>query len=128
MRLLRVAAFATAMAAFVPVPAQSAITQCGIASWYGPGFHGRTTASGERFNQNALTAAHPSLPFGTVVLVRRTDGGGSVRVRINDRGPYAGGRIIDLSHAAAEELGMIEDGIVPVRISIVGGEGNLPGC
>lgn len=73
----------------------------GLASWYGPGFHGRRSANGEIYNQHALTAAHRSLPFGTRVKVTNTRTGRSVVVRINDRGPYAGGRIIDLSAAAA---------------------------
>lgn len=80
--------------------------QSGMASWYGPGFNGRRTASGERFNQNELTAAHRSLPFGTKVRVVDPATGRSVIVRINDRGPYAHGRVIDLSRASAEALGM----------------------
>lgn len=84
---------------------------CGQASWYGPGFHGRRTASGETFNQNDLTAAHPSLPFGTRVRVRVTRSGRSVVVRINDRGPYTGGRIIDLSAAAAAQIGLRSSGV-----------------
>lgn len=86
--------------------------QCGGASWYGNEHHGRTTASGERFDQNAMTAAHRSLPFGTMVTV--TLGDRSVRVRINDRGPFIAGRIIDLSRAAAERLGMVQRGVAPV--------------
>lgn len=80
--------------------------QQGIASWYGPGFHNRLTANGERYNMNALTAAHRTLPFGTIVLVKNTVTGKTVTVRINDRGPYIKGRIIDLSRAAARELGI----------------------
>lgn len=80
--------------------------QSGMASWYGPGFNGRKTASGERFNQNELTAAHRSLPFGTKVKVVDPATGRSVIVRINDRGPYAHGRVIDLSKASAEALGL----------------------
>lgn len=90
--------------------------QQGTASWYGPGFHGRTTASGDRFDQNGLTAAHPSLPFETEVKVTNLENGRSVNVEINDRGPHEEGRIIDLSKAAAEKLGMTGDGTVPVRI------------
>lgn len=82
----------------------------GVASWYGPGFHGRLTANGERFNQNELTAAHKTLPFGTRVLVENPRTGKQVVVRINDRGPYAKGRVIDLSKAAAQALGMIQRG------------------
>src|SRR3954463_10707083 len=80
--------------------------QTGAASWYGPGFHGKRTASGERFNTNDLTAAHKTLPFGSRVRVTNERTGKSVVVRINDRGPYAHGRVIDLSKAAAEAVGI----------------------
>ena len=80
--------------------------QSGAASWYGPGFHGKKTANGERFNTNDLTAAHKTLPFGTEVRVTNERTGKSVVVRINDRGPYAHGRVIDLSKAAAEAVGI----------------------
>src|SRR5215203_179552 len=80
--------------------------QTGAASWYGPGFHGKKTANGERFNTNALTAAHKTLPFGTQLRVTNERTGKSVVVRINDRGPYAHGRVIDLSKAAAEAVGI----------------------
>jgi rare lipoprotein A len=80
--------------------------QRGMASWYGAGFHGRRTASGEKFDMHELTAAHPSLPFGTQVLVHSPRTGRDVVVRINDRGPYARGRVIDLSQAAATMLGI----------------------
>ena len=80
--------------------------QTGAASWYGPGFHGMRTANGETFNTNALTAAHKTLPFGTQVRVKNERTGKSVVVRINDRGPYAHGRVIDLSKAAAEAVGI----------------------
>ena len=79
----------------------------GRASWYGLGFHGRKTANGEKFDMHAYTAAHPTLPFGTRVLVRNPSNGRSVIVRINDRGPYTGGRIIDVSFAAARALGIV---------------------
>ena len=92
----------------------------GMASWYGPGFHGRRSASGEIFDQNALTAAHLYLPFGTQVRVTNLDNGNSVVVRINDRGPYTGGRIIDVSAAAARNLGMINSGVAQVRLEILG--------
>lgn len=78
----------------------------GMASWYGPGFHGRRTASGERFNQYAMTAAHKTLPLGSLVLVTNLETNHSVVVRINDRGPYVRGRIIDLSKGAARALHM----------------------
>lgn len=90
--------------------------QVGIASWYGPGFHGRTTASGETFNQNKLTAAHRRLPLGAEVKVTNLENGRSVTVEINDRGPYIDGRIIDLSKAAARRIGIVEDGIAKVRV------------
>lgn len=80
--------------------------QTGVASWYGPGFHGRRTASGEVFNQHSMTAAHRHLPFGTKVRVINETTGRSVVVRINDRGPFKHGRVIDLSKSAAQELGM----------------------
>lgn len=94
-------------------------TQQGVASYYSDRFQGRTTASGEPFDQQALTAAHPSLPFGTKVVVTREDNGREVEVLINDRGPYAKGRIIDLSKRAAKALGMLSRGTVPVEISYV---------
>jgi len=102
--------------AFAPVRA----VLSGIASWYGPGFHGNRTANGETYNQNALTAAHKSLPFGTRVRVTHTGTGRSIVVRINDRGPYVGGRIIDLSAAAARVLGMAGSGVAPVRVEVLG--------
>ena len=92
----------------------------GKASWYGPGFHGRLTANGERYNQNAMTAAHKYLRFGTRVKVTNLNNGRSVIVRINDRGPFAKGRVIDLSAAAARSLNMIHSGVAPVRVTILG--------
>ena len=91
----------------------------GWASWYGPGFHGRLTANGERFNQYELTAAHRTLPFGTTVRVTNVNNGRSVVVRINDRGPFTGGRIIDLSVAAADAIGMIGSGVAPVKVEVL---------
>jgi len=88
----------------------------GLATWYGGRHHGGPTASGERFDMHAMTAAHKRLPFGTRVRVENRRNGRSVEVRINDRGPYGRGRIIDVSLAAARLLGMVEDGVVPVRI------------
>src|SRR5690349_7305600 len=81
--------------------------QTGVASWYGPGFHGRPTTSGEIYDQDGLTAAHPSLPLGTRVHVTNLDNGRGVDVRVNDRGPFVKGRAIDLSYAAAEEIGVV---------------------
>ena len=91
----------------------------GRASWYGPGFHGRKTASGERFNMNAYTAAHRSLPFGTKVRVTNKRDGRSVVVRMNDRGPYSGGRILDVSKAAASRLGLVATGTAPVTLQVL---------
>jgi rare lipoprotein A len=95
-----------------PAPAAEApvVLGEGLASWYGLAFQGRRTASGERFDMNAFTAAHPTLPFGTRVLVRNPRNDRAVVVRINDRGPFVPGRIIDLSHAAARALGMLSFG------------------
>ena len=92
----------------------------GMASWYGPGFHGRLTANGERYNQNGLTAAHKTLPFGTQVRVTNLHNGRSVIVRINDRGPYIHGRVIDLSKGAANVIGLISSGVAPVQLEILG--------
>ena len=91
----------------------------GVASYYGKKFHGRKTASGERFNMQAMTAAHKTLPFGTKVRVTNPSNGRSVIVRINDRGPYAHGRTIDLSRAAAQEIGIISRGHGTVELDIV---------
>jgi len=91
----------------------------GTASWYGQEFAGRTTANGEIFDPMQLTAAHRSLPFGTVVDVRNQKNGQIVRVRINDRGPYINDRLIDLSYAAAQRIGLVEPGIGDVELSIV---------
>jgi rare lipoprotein A len=93
-------------------------SQIGIASWYGRGHHGRATANGERFDMNRLTAAHRSLELGTVARVTNLDTGDTVHVRINDRGPYIKGRIIDLSAKAARRLGMREAGLARVRIEV----------
>ena len=96
----------------------------GWASWYGPKFHGRFSANGERFNQYAMTAAHKTLPFGTKVRVTNLDNGNSVIVRINDRGPFIPGRVIDLSSAAALVLGMIQNGVVPVKVEVIESRGS----
>jgi len=97
----------------------AAAEQVGTASWYGPRFHGRQTANGEIFNQHALTAAHRTLPLGTIAEVINIENGKSVRVRINDRGPYVGERVIDLSRAAARRLDMIDQGLAKVRVKVV---------
>jgi rare lipoprotein A len=95
--------------------AQAQSSQRGLASWYGPGFHGRRTASGEKFNANGLTAAHRTLPFGTRVKVTNERSGRSVVVRINDRGPFVRGRVIDLSKASAQSIGL--SGVAKVALS-----------
>lgn len=91
----------------------------GIASWYGPSFHGKPSASGEPYNMWAMTAAHRTLPFGTIVQVKSVETGKSVAVRINDRGPFIRGRIIDLSYAAARELAMIGKGTEEVVLKVL---------
>lgn len=93
--------------------------ETGIASWYGPGFHGKPTANGEAFDQNALTAAHRTLPMPSMVRVTNLDNGRSLKVRINDRGPFKNGRIIDLSRRAADLLGFRRQGTAKVRVEIV---------
>ncbi|MFM7448517.1 MAG: septal ring lytic transglycosylase RlpA family protein [Leptolyngbyaceae cyanobacterium] len=95
----------------------------GWASWYGPGLHGNPSASGEPFNQHDLTAAHRTLPFGTRVQVTNLDNGRTVVVRINDRGPFHGNRIIDISTAAARILGLVQSGVAPVRLDVVDDRG-----
>ncbi len=99
-----------------PVPEQPYFTQAGVASWYGGFHHGRRTASGERFDMRAMTAAHRTLPFGTMVRVTNTANGRTATVRINDRGPYRRGRVIDLSAAVAARLGMKQEGLAQVRV------------
>ncbi|HUR79132.1 MAG TPA: septal ring lytic transglycosylase RlpA family protein [Thermoanaerobaculia bacterium] len=91
----------------------------GVASWYGEEFAGRTTANGEIFDPSQLTAAHRTLPFGTVLDITNPRTRQTVRVRVNDRGPYIGGRVIDLSYAAAQKIGLIEPGVGPVQIAVV---------
>ena len=93
---------------------------CKNASWYGPGFHSKKTASGERFNQNALSAAHKTMKFGTKVKVTNLSNGKAVVVKINDRGPFIKGRSIDLSKAAALQIGMIGSGHACVKMNIIG--------
>jgi rare lipoprotein A len=91
----------------------------GVASWYGPTFHGKPTANGEVYNQYGLTAAHPVLPIGTKIEVENLENRRKVWVRINDRGPYAKGRVLDLSKIAAQQLGMIQNGTARVRITVL---------
>jgi rare lipoprotein A len=93
--------------------------QEGVVSWYGAQFHDRKTASGERFDSGAFTMAHPKLPFGTMVRVTNLRNGRSVVVRVNDRGPFVGKRIADLSQAAASEIGMMHKGVARTRIEVL---------
>ena len=103
-------------AAVAPTPGRP---QSGVASWYGPGFHGQPTSSGTIYDQHLLTAAHPTLPLGTRARVTNLENGKSVEVLVNDRGPFAKGRVIDLSHAAAQEIGMLGPGTARVQIDVV---------
>jgi rare lipoprotein A len=111
-----------------PLPAHPPTGQFGVASWYGPGFHGNSTASGEIYNQSALTAAHPTLLLGTPVEVMNLANGKSARVRITDRGLFVCGWTIDLSHGAAQKLGMVKAGLSWVRIKPLAAHplGDLP--
>ena len=107
-----------------PPPTPPALTPptiigTGLASWYGAKHHGKRTASGEIFDQNKFTAANRTLPWGSIVKVTNLDNGKAVEVRINDRGPFTKGRIIDLSRAAARALGMVESGVSPVRMELL---------
>jgi rare lipoprotein A len=109
------ALFSAPVAQAEPTEISGKVIQNGQASWYGPGFHGRKTASGETFNTHELTAAHRTLPFGTKVRVMNKRTGKSVVVRINDRGPYAHGRVIDLSKASAQAIGL--SGVASVTLA-----------
>lgn len=128
-KTLRMLAFACTAAAlgavvFLHSDDAEAAAQCGKASWYKMGTR---TANGERMNASALAAAHRSLPFGTRVRVENLGNGRSVVVRINDRGPFVGGRVIDVTRGAAEQLGMIHSGVARVKVTVVDGKGKLPG-
>ena len=103
----------------VPTPAPSTIIGTGLASWYGAKHHGKRTASGEIFDQNKFTAAHRTLPWGSIVKVTSLENGKAVEVRINDRGPFTKGRVIDLSRAAAKVLGMVKSGVSLVRMELL---------
>jgi rare lipoprotein A len=119
MLLIAAAASIVVVAAATAHPTSDADLQTGLASWYGDAHHGRRTASGDTYDQEALTAAHRSLPFGTIVRVTNAKNGRTVEVRINDRGPMIKGRIVDLSRAAARRLGALSDGVVPVRLLVI---------
>ena len=103
----------------LPEPAAERLSQTGIASWYGPGFHGKATASGETYNQTHFTAAHQTLPLGTRVRVTNLENGSATEVSINDRGPFAKGRIIDLSYSAARQINMVGPGTALVRVDVL---------
>jgi rare lipoprotein A len=109
-------ALATAWCGGAAAEAGPVCADQGEASWYGPGFEGRPTASGEPFDPGEMTAAHQTLPLGAEVEVTHQETGESVRVVVNDRGPYVDGRVIDLSEAAAEELDIKEEGVAPVTV------------
>lgn len=115
--MIKKAVSVAALAGILLSVSTAAYAQCGGASWYGPGFNGKRAASGEIFNENAMTAAHRSLPFGTKVMVTDQRTGEQIQVTINDRGPFHGGRIIDLSTAAASKLGFRNRGTTSVCIS-----------
>ncbi|MFW6413017.1 MAG: septal ring lytic transglycosylase RlpA family protein, partial [Oceanicaulis sp.] len=106
--------------AIAPEESEPRLVETGLASWYGPGFDGNLTASGEIFDAAAMSAAHPSLPLPSLARVTCLESGRSVLVRVNDRGPFVEDRIIDLSQAAAEALGMLDNGIAEVRIEALG--------
>ena len=107
---------------YYPLKTAEGFSQMGIASWYGSDFHGRTTSNGETYNMFAMTAAHTILPFETVVLVRNLENGKEAKVRINDRGPFVSGRVIDLSFRAAKEIGIVEPGTARVQVLALGEE------
>ncbi|MCT0219333.1 septal ring lytic transglycosylase RlpA family protein [Synechococcus sp. CS-1329] len=109
----------TAPTAPAPTPRTFKLAGTGEASWYGPGFFGNRTANGEVFRPGTMTAAHRTLPFGTKVKVTNLWNGRSAIVRINDRGPFHGNRIIDLAHGAAHNLGLVASGVAQVRLEVV---------
>ena len=102
-----------------PTPRRFKLAGTGEASWYGPGFFGNRTANGEVFRPGTMTAAHRTLPFGTKVKVTNLRNGRSAIVRINDRGPFHGNRVIDLAHGAAQNLGLVASGVAQVRLEVV---------
>ena len=110
-----------------PAPASAGATEAGIASWYGAPYDGRASASGEIYDMEQLTAAHRTLPFGTWVEVSNLDNGRSVKVRINDRGPFVEGRVIDLSHAAARAIDMLGPGTARVKVKVIALPAATPG-
>jgi rare lipoprotein A len=111
---------------YVVLPTAVGYVERGIASWYGPDFHGGRTSTGETYDMDAMTGAHPTLPLPTWVRVTNLENGRSVVVRLNDRGPFAKGRIIDLSRAAAEQLGMVRSGTARVEVVSLAGAASAP--
>lgn len=111
---------------YEPLASHEGFVQTGVASWYGPDFHGKYTSNGEIYDMHALTAAHKTLPLGVFVRVRNTENDRELIVRVNDRGPFVKGRIIDLSYAAAKKLGVDVAGTAPVRIEALGYRGTAP--
>lgn len=109
---------------YEPLQTHEGFVQTGVASWYGKDFHGKRTSNGELYDMHAMTAAHKTLPLGVFVKVRNTDNGRETVVRVNDRGPFVKGRIIDLSYAAAKKLGVDVVGTAPVRIEALGYRGS----
>lgn len=107
-----------------PVPPVTGAEEVGFASWYGAQHHGHRTASGEVYDMNQLTAAHRTLPFGARILVTNRDTSQSAEVRVNDRGPWVEGRIVDVSYAAARQLGAVGPGVIPIRLRVI----SLPGA
>jgi len=112
---------------YQPVSVAPGYRERGIASWYGGKFHGRRTASGETYNMHAMTAAHKTLPLGTLVTVRNLDNREQTQVRINDRGPFIRGRIIDLSYKAAKRIGIVGPGTAEVEIRVIGSTRSIGG-
>ena len=104
---------------YYPLKKVSEFSQTGNASWYGPGFHGRKTSNGERFDMNTMTAAHPTLPIPSYARVTNLKNGKQVIVRINDRGPFHGNRVLDVSKAAAQKLGFVHTGTAKVKVEQV---------
>ncbi len=113
------AACASSRATVRPVPAVIGSEERGLASWYGHPYHGRRTSNGEVYDMNAMTAAHRTLPFHTWLEVENLARGRTTRVRVNDRGPFIDGRIVDVSHAAALALGLVGPGVAPVRLRVI---------
>ena len=111
---------------YVPLKSAQGYSEVGFASWYGPGFHGKKTANSETYDMHARTAAHKLLPLGTVVEVTDLDSGRTVTARINDRGPFVAGRIIDLSKTLAADLNMLDRGTARVRVTAIAGPGGVP--